>query len=221
MFNWLKRTPAKVEEIASYPKDQLTIRILANVDDVDPDFDLAEFVESAEEATRELPTIEFVEELFLDRIGAMLCLEGEQTLQWLTESDIASWQVSREDLFAVAMENLNEKAREAQLHTMRQGDGGVVHAVLCEGVTLSSLILARNVLPQFGFSKADVAAAIPNRDSFLFCDRRSTESCEYLRKLVDVWWEDEDCPKKYRITKSLLSGSETALFGWIPIEAVH
>jgi hypothetical protein len=218
MFGWLKRKTVSSRDEPRFPKESLTIRILANVDDVDPEFDTAEDIEKS---TIDLPPVEFVEKEFIDRVGAMLCIEGENTLQWLTSQDIATWPATSAELFNIALENLNRKSLEAELHTMRRNEVEVAHAVICEGVTLSSLVLAKSLLPRLGFANVEVAVAIPNRDCFLFCEKRSDASCDYLRQLVDVWWEDEDCPKKYRITKSLLVSSDIPDFGWIPMPVLH
>jgi hypothetical protein len=191
------------------------VRILADVNDVDP--------LDGNEPTHhdELPTVQLVADWFVPRVTAQLCLdEGHGRLQWLTDNDIASWGVSQAELFSSAIDNLNAKIPSATLNRIK-ADGGEVYTPICEGVTLSSLILADKLLSDFKFTKDNIAAIIPNRDTYYFCDRASQESLHLLKRVGDIAWDDEDCPRKYRITKSVLVSDELAAFGWVPFEQSH
>ena len=202
LFKTLKRQP--------FPRERLTIRILADVDDVDPSEDVSELFEGAPR----LPPINLVAEWFVPKISAQLCIrQDDGSLQWLTEGNIDSWGIGREELFEIAVGNLNASTANAKLHKVN-ADGGSVYSPLCEGVFPSSLILAGKLFSDFNFDREDLIAAIPNRDSLYFCTRSSLESVKILHVLSNIAWEDEDCPRKYRITKCLLVPNSKAAFGW-------
>lgn len=193
---------------ASVPWERLTVRILADVYDVDP------LVQDDVTAT---PVVQMVEKPFIAGVAVQLCLEGDGVLQWLTEADVAGWGVQQDELFSSAIKNLDSKVPSSKLNKITS-DHGEVYTPICDGVMPTSMILSDQLLSDFGFVKEHVAAVLPNRDTYYFCNKDLRGNLELLKLVGGIAWDNEYCPKKHRITKHVLVAEQQAAFGWAPLQ---
>ncbi|MDQ6437714.1 hypothetical protein RB623_26990 [Mesorhizobium sp. LHD-90] len=209
MFGFLSR-----KRPAFDPK-ALSIRLLADVTIVDPQPNL-------DFSDNEIPPQRFVGREFLPGIAAQVVCAGqiEGTLQWLTADNIKDWGVSEGELFDLAIQNLNQiHVPQTQLNKRVLLEGGTVYWVEQSSVMKSSLLLADALWADFGFDKETIAAAVPDREWLLFCDRHSVESLSGLQTLAESLWDDPEAMKKYRISKDLLVAEQAASAGWTVLTA--
>jgi hypothetical protein len=202
--------------------DYLTVRILADVDDVDPTEEEIEDPSNSTQTTESYPSLEFVMEEFLPRIAVHLSLDrGEGMIQWLTEDNVSSWGLPTGELFKIAFGNLSKRhVPNIQMQELTRGDS-VAWRPLCEDCTVSSLIFADEMWKKFAISKDDVVAMIADRDTLIFCRKDSASSIKLLEDYRDLIWSDPDTIKKYRITRDLLESDADAPYGWAPYKKIE
>lgn len=194
-----------------FDPSSLSIRLLADARLVDPESD-----------GEPVGWADFVGKPFLAGVYAQVCQTGEfeGTLRWLTKDNVRDWGMSDDELFELAVGNMNRlHVPQTQLNKRVFPDGAMFFFINRSSIPPSGLLLADKLWSDFGFDKKSIAAAIPNRDSLLFCNRESHSSVAQMRELNLDIWNDPETIKKYRISRDILISDHATPSGWSVADA--
>jgi len=114
----------------------------------------------------------------------------------INESDIKSLDLTKTEIFDLAVTNLRRKIKEIR----RYGDGPI-YIMRAGGTFEASLLLIKEIWDkQAELVPGDLVAGIPCRDMLLFTGSESEEGIEQLHQAVEEIYQNEG----YLISKTLL-----------------
>jgi hypothetical protein len=213
-----------------FDHDKFIVRILADVDDVDPSAEFTDSIEIKGDVPDDFDwdSVKLISEPFLPGIFVQLCREKDDgLLQWMTEKDVSASGKSGKELIEFAIGSMNRRfgsrleVRRTQFNGPDGELAGEVYFPLCDGIMPSSLVFVDAVWEKSPFKKDEVAIGIPDRDSLYFVKKSCGKSLDLLQQYIDLVWNHEDTIRKYRITRDILVADSDTVSGWRPLEELH